>query len=78
MVRVRVRMLNITFNNISVLSCLSVLLVEETDCPEKTINLSQVIEATLKNMFVCLCAEEHAHTKENAYQITFKYYMPSK
>jgi hypothetical protein len=29
-------------NNISVISWLSVLLVEETECPEKTTDLSQV------------------------------------
>ena len=33
---------NATFNNISVISLRSVLLVEETDVPEKTNNLSQI------------------------------------
>jgi hypothetical protein len=36
--------LNATFNNISVISWLSVLLVEETEYPEKTKDLSQVTE----------------------------------
>ena len=31
-------------NNISVISWLSVLLVEETECPEKTTDLSQVTD----------------------------------
>ena len=35
---------NATFNNISVISWRSVLLVEETECPEKTIDLSQVTD----------------------------------
>jgi hypothetical protein len=34
---------NATFNNISVISWLSVLLVEETGVPEKTADLSQVM-----------------------------------
>jgi hypothetical protein len=34
--------LNATFNNISVISWWSVLLVEETEYPEKTTNLLQV------------------------------------
>jgi hypothetical protein len=36
--------LNVTFNNISVISWRSVLLVEETEYPEKTTDLSQVIK----------------------------------
>ena len=35
---------NATFNNISVISWQSVLLVEKTGVPEKTIELSQVID----------------------------------
>jgi hypothetical protein len=35
---------NDTFNNISVISWWSVLLVEETECPEKTTDLSQVTD----------------------------------
>ena len=35
---------NTTFNNISVISWRSVLLVEETGVPDKTTDLSQVIE----------------------------------
>jgi hypothetical protein len=35
---------NATFNNISVISWLSVLLVEETGGPEKTTGLSQVTD----------------------------------
>ena len=35
-------MFNATFNNISVVSCWSVLLVEEQEHPEKTIDLPQV------------------------------------
>jgi len=36
--------LNISFNNILVISCRSVLLVEEVEHPEKTTVLSQVAE----------------------------------
>jgi hypothetical protein len=41
--RVRVMVFNATFNNILVISWWSVLLVEETRVPEKTIDLPQVI-----------------------------------
>jgi hypothetical protein len=37
-------MFNATFNNILVISCQSVLLVEETWYPEKTTDLSQVTD----------------------------------
>ena len=40
--RVRVIVLNATFNNISVILWRSVLLMEETECPEKTTDLPQV------------------------------------
>ena len=39
---VSVMMFNATFNNISVISWMSVLLVEETGVPKKTRDLSQV------------------------------------
>jgi hypothetical protein len=39
-----VMVLNATFNNISAISWRSVLLVEETGVPEKTIDLSQVTD----------------------------------
>jgi len=35
---------NATFNNISVISCRHVLLVEETGVPEKTTDLSQLTD----------------------------------
>jgi hypothetical protein len=35
---------NATFNNISVISWQSVLLVEKPECPEKTTDLSQVTD----------------------------------
>ena len=35
---------NANFNNISVISWLSVLLVEATECPEKTTDLSQITD----------------------------------
>jgi hypothetical protein len=41
---VRVTMFNATFKNISVISWWSVLLVEETEFPKKTSDLSQVNE----------------------------------
>jgi hypothetical protein len=41
---VRVIVFNATFNNISVISWRSVLLVEKTRFPEKTTNLSQVTD----------------------------------
>ena len=40
--RVMVMVFNATFNNISVISWLSVLLVEEPEDPEKTTNMLQV------------------------------------
>ena len=40
----RAMVFNATVNNISVLSWLSVLLVEETEYPEKTIDLLHVID----------------------------------
>ena len=40
-VRVRVMVLNVTLNDISVISWKPVLLVEKTECPEKTTDLSQ-------------------------------------
>ena len=39
---------NATFNNISVISWQSVLLVEETEYPEKTTDLSQVTDISHK------------------------------
>jgi hypothetical protein len=43
-VRVRVIIFIVTFNNISAISWLSVLLVEQTGVPEKTTDLSQVTD----------------------------------
>ena len=43
-IRVRVMVFNATFNNISVISWRSVLLVEDTGVPRKTTNLSQVTD----------------------------------
>jgi hypothetical protein len=40
----RVMLFNATFNNVSVISWQSVLLVEETGGPEKTTDLSQVTD----------------------------------
>jgi hypothetical protein len=37
-----IMVLNATFNNISVISCRSILFVEETEYPEKTTDLLQV------------------------------------
>jgi hypothetical protein len=42
--RVRVRVFNPTFNNISVISWQSVSLVEKPECPEKTTDLPQVTD----------------------------------
>ena len=42
--RVRLMVLNATFNNISVITWQSVLEVEETRVPEKTTDLPQVID----------------------------------
>ena len=42
LVRVKAMVFYVTFNNISSISCLSVLLVEETRILEKTTDLSQV------------------------------------
>ena len=41
---VRVMVFNATFNTIWVISLRSILLVEETDVPEKTTNLSQATD----------------------------------
>ena len=43
-IKLRFMVFNTTFNNISVISWRSVLLVEETGVPDKTTDLSQVIE----------------------------------
>ena len=43
-VRLRFMVFNTTFNNSSVISWRSVLLVEETGVPDKTTDLSQVID----------------------------------
>jgi hypothetical protein len=40
--RVRLMVFNTTFNNISAISWWSVLLMEETECPEKTTDLLQI------------------------------------
>ena len=49
-IRVRVVVFNATFNNISVLSMRSVLLVKEPDYPEKTTALSVlVVKGNLKH-----------------------------
>jgi hypothetical protein len=44
---VRIMVLNATFNNISVISWQSVLLVEETGVPGETTDLSQVTDKLL-------------------------------
>jgi hypothetical protein len=43
-VRVRVKVFNATFNNLSVISCRSVLLVGKPEYPEKSSDQSQVID----------------------------------
>ena len=43
---------NATFNNISVISWMSVLLVEETEYPEKTIDLLQVTDKLYHIMYL--------------------------
>jgi hypothetical protein len=43
---------NVTFNSISVISWQSVLLVEETEYPEKTTNLPQVTDKLLSHNVV--------------------------
>ena len=49
-VRVKVMMFNATFNNISVISWLSVLLVGKPEYPEKTTNLPQVTDKLYHEM----------------------------
>ena len=48
--RVMVMVFNATFNNISVISWLSVLLVEEAEDPEKTTNMVQVTDKLYHTM----------------------------
>ena len=43
-IMIQIKVLNATFNNISAISWRSLLLMEETGVPEKTINLSQVTD----------------------------------
>ena len=45
---VRVIVFSATFNNISAISSPSVLLIEETEYPEKTTNLSQVTDKLVR------------------------------
>jgi hypothetical protein len=47
---VRVMVLNVTFNNISVMSWWSVLLVEEPEYPEKTTDLPQATDKLYHKM----------------------------
>ena len=49
-VKVSVMVFNVTINNISVISWRSVLLVEETDYPEKTTDLPQVTDKLSHNV----------------------------
>ena len=50
-VRVRAMVFNTAFNNISVISWWSVLLVEETEYPQKTTDLSQVTDKLYHMMY---------------------------
>ena len=64
----RVIVFNATFNNISVLSWRLVLLVEETEVPEKTTDLSQVTDKL--TMLVVIGTDCIGSCKSNYHTIT--------
>jgi len=61
---------NATFNNISVISKRSVLLVEETGVPEKTIDLSQVTDKLYHTTLVVIGTDCTGSCKSNYHTIT--------
>jgi len=65
---------NITFNNISVISWWSVLLVEETGVPEETTDLSQVTDKLYHLVVIgtdCTYNHDHNHDHDGPSTIYF-------